>query len=63
MNEIEFEKFVRDIGYENVAMDEDIELRNGADILMEYLNHTRNLGVIKLRDIYEQIQTIERLVK
>ena len=63
MNEIEFENFVCDLGYENVAMDEDIELRNGADILMEYLNHTRNLGVIKLRDIYEQIQIIERLVK
>ena len=63
MNEIEFENYVRGIGYQNVAMGETIELRNGVDILLEYLNDTRNLSVIKLRDIYEQIHIIERLTK
>ena len=59
MTEPEFENYVRSIGYENVAMDEEIELRNGVDIILEFLNDTQNAGVVKLRDIYEQLKLIQ----
>lgn len=63
MTEPEFENYVRSIGYDNVAMDEDIEIRNGVDILMDYLNDTQNSGVVKLRNIYNQILIIEGVTK
>lgn len=63
MTEPEFENYVRSIGYDNVAMDEDIEIRNGVDILMDYLNDTQNSGIIRLRDIYNQISIIEEVTR
>ena len=60
MSESEFENFVRDLGYENVGMDEDIELRNGVDILLEVLNDRHYNRVLKLRDIYEQLKIMTR---
>ena len=60
MNETEFEKYVCGLGYENVAMDEAIELRNGVDIIMEYLNEHHVNRVIKLRDIYNQLTIMTR---
>lgn len=56
MTESEFENYVRSIDYENVAMDEDIELRNGVDIILEYLNDSQNKKIVKLRDIYNQLK-------
>lgn len=55
MSEQEFEKYVCSIGYMNVAMDEDIELRNGVDIIMEFLNDNCVDRIIKLRDVYNQL--------
>lgn len=60
MSESEFEKYVCDLGYENVAIDEDIELRNGVDIIMEYLNDHQYNRVITLRDVYNQLMRMTR---
>lgn len=59
MTEPEFENYVRSIGYENVAMDGEIELRNGVDIILEFLNDTRNTDIVKLRDVYRQLKLIQ----
>ena len=60
MSETEFEKYVRDLGYDNVGMDEEIDIRDGADVLANYLVSTHNTKIVRLRDIYDQIAKIER---
>lgn len=63
MSEQEFEQYVRDIGFYDVSMDEEVYISHGLDIVLEYLQDKNISGVVKLRDIYKQIAMIQEVLE
>lgn len=62
MSEQEFENYVRSIGFYDVAMDEEVYINHGADIILEYIQDKNVSGTVKLREIYKQIKKIQEVV-
>lgn len=62
MSEQEFEQYVRDIGFYDVSMDEEVYINHGVDIILEFLQDKNISGVVKLRDIYRQVTKIQEVL-